>query len=647
MSLMNTRRIKLPGQSLLALAFTLFLWRGDADTNITAWIPIFKGVEYAVGTNSPGGNGFAQRQAVFAARVDLTDPEIELFSTPRITNYISGQRESAGYTVPDFLATNRLQVAINANEFDPSTYYLPAGTPMDIRGLSICQGTVVSDQESATDSASVMFTSNNVPTIVHTNWPRASTAGIYTAVSGTYSILVNGVNVGYRYDGSSEFIHELQPRTAIGVSQDKRYLYLLIIDGRQPGYSDGAYDYQTAAWLVMCGAYNGVNMDGGGSSVLAIQGSTGKPVALNRSSAVADSGKQRTVGSHFGLFAKPVPGFINDVMANPDDTAATITWTSVSPSTSQVKYGLTEDLPLSTARQSTLVTNHAALLKGLTPGTTYYFQAVSTVGALQYTSPTNAFETTNYVTTAQLFDITNAWSYTKANLDGVAWTNRFYNDSGWDGAGPGLLWVDMRANGPNPEVQPKNTQMPADPKTGYPYITYYFRTHFTFTNSLVGVSLIFSNYLDDGAVFYLNGSEIYRLHMDPAPTPIYNGTLAADYGCGGDATCPQVFEVSGDLAANLLAGDNVLAVEVHNYNVRSPDITFGAALFFTEPLLTSPELAIGLSQGTVTVSWSRGGFTLQQANSLLGPWSNVPGPVVASPYTSSLSGAARYYRLWR
>lgn len=639
------RRFNLPGQLLLALAFALLVARGYAGTNLTAWVPIFKGVDYAVGTNSPGGSGFPERQAVFVVRVDLTDPDIQLFSSPRITNYVAGRRETAGYTVPDFLATNRLQVAINANEFDPPTYYLPAGTPMDIYGLSICQGTVVSAQERAADAASVMFTTNNQPTIVHTNWPPASTAGVYTAVSGVYSILYEGINTGYRFRGSSEFIHELQPRTAIGISQDKRYLYLLVIDGRQPGYSDGAYDYETAAWLLLVGAYNGVNLDGGGSTVLAIQDSTGRPVALNHSSAVADSGRQRTVGSHFGLFAKPVPGFINDVVANPDDTAATITWTSLSPSTSQVEYGLTEDLGLSTAQQSQLVTNHAVLLTDLTPATTYYFKAISTVGATQYASATMAFVTTNYVTTAQLFDLTHTWTYTAANLDGVAWTNRFYNDSAWDGAGPGLLWVDVRASGPNPEVQPKNTQMPADPNTGYPYTAYYFRTHFTFTNRLAGVSLMFSNYLDDGAVFYLNGSEIYRLHMDPAPTPIYNSTLAADYGCSGDATCPQVFEVSGDLTTNLLAGDNVLAVEVHNYNVRSPDITFGAALLVREPLLTSPELAVSFSQGTITLNWSRGGFVLQQADSPLGPWSDVPGPVVSSPYTSSLSGVARYYRL--
>jgi hypothetical protein len=634
-----------PGFLSLVTAFTS-LPLAHATTNLTAWAPIFKGVDHATGTNTPGNGGFPDLQVMHCIRVDLTDPDIQLFSSPRISGYAADDRETAGYTVKDFLTVHRLQVAINANFFNPQEYYLPAGTPMDIVGLSICQGVVVSAQEQASPSAAVMFTSDNRATIIHTNWPPAPTAGVYTAVCGTYPLLVKGVNIGYSYRTDPDFVHQLNPRTAFGLSEDGRYLYLLTIDGRQPGYSVGAYDYETGAWLLLVGAYNGVNMDGGGSTTLMIQNSTGNPVELNRSSAVADSGHQRTVGSHFGLFAKPLPGFINDVLANPDDTSATITWTTVSPSTSQVAYGPTPDLSLSSTLESSLVTNHTVWLTGLNPATTYYFMAVSSVGASQYTSPDFVFVTTNYVTTAAVFDITNTWTYATTNLDGVPWTSNTYNDATWDGAGPGLLWVDVRATGPNPAVQPKNTQMPANPNnSGYPYITYYFRTHFTFTNSLSGVSLVFSSYVDDGAIFYLNGSEIYRLRMDAAPTPIFNGTLAAGYPCSGDATCPDVFTISGDLTTNLVAGDNVLAVEVHNYNQLSPDITFGTALSVTEPLIVRPALAIVFSNGTLTLSWNRGGFVLQQANSPLGRWTDVPGPVASSPYTPSLSAVAQYYRL--
>ena len=142
-------------------------------------------------------------------------------------------------------------------------------------------------------------------------------------------------------------------------------------------------------------------------------------------------------------------------LPNPDDTAATITWTTVSTATTQVKYGLTTNFDFSTPLLPALVTNHAALLTNLTPGTGYYFAAYSQVGATLYVSSNFFFTTTNYVTTNDLFDLTNIWTYTTNDLDGVNWTATNYDDSAWIGSGPGLLWTDVR--GPNPGIPvPRN-----------------------------------------------------------------------------------------------------------------------------------------------------------------------------------------------
>ena len=628
----------------LALVFCSLVL-SQASPIIGPWVPIFKGIDHAVGTNTPEAN-FPYLQVVHAIRIDLSDPDIRLLATPRITNYAVNSRETGGLTVKDFLVTNGLQLAINANNFNPQDYYLPAGTPMDVSGLLISQGQVVSAQEGASDSSSILFTTNNQPTFIFTNWPPHSTTGIFNAVSGLYAVLVNGVNVGSNYINNSNFPHDANPRTALGASQNRRYFYLLTIDGRQSGYSDGALDWETGAWLLLVGASDGVNMDGGGSTTLIMQDSTGNPVELNMSSAVADSGNERTVGAHLGFFAKPLPGFINDVVALPDDTAASITWTTIEPSTTKVQYDLTTNFNNSSTLQAAMVTNHAVLLTGLTPNTGYYFRAVSSVGANQFVSPSEFFVTTNYVTTNQLFDLTNAWKYTTANLDGVNWTPPSYDDSAWRGPGPALLWVDVRSTGPNPAVDPKNTQMPSDPNNnGFPYTTYYFRTHFTATNSALGTGLVFSGYIDDGAVFYLNGTEIYRLRIDPSPTPISNNTLASGFPCSGDATCLDEFPISGDSMTNLVTGDNVLAVEVHNYNQTSPDITFGTALIETQPYTSEPQLSIAHTQGTITLSWSRGGFTLQRADVPMASWTDVPGPIISSPFTSTNLAGAQYFRL--
>jgi hypothetical protein len=586
-----------------------------AALTVGPWVPKFKGVDLSISTNiPPSGGELLRRQVVSALRVDLSDPDVRFFTTPRISGYIEGDREIGAYTVSDFLRNNRLQAAINANFFSGGQYYLPAGTPMDIYGLAVSEGVVVSPADSRAHAATLALDINNTATIIHSNWPAASTDGMYTAVSGNYPLLVGGRNVGRKFD--------VEPRTVFGISQDRRYLYLVAIDGRQPGYSDGATDYESAVWLGLLGAYDGLNMDGGGSTTLVLQNSTGAPLRINRSSAVADSGRERTVGSHFGLFAKPVPGFINEIVAAPQDTSASISFATLRPATAEVQYGLTASLGNSSGPSVVDATSHAIQLAGLEPETGYYYRVLALANGQQYFSPVLFFTTTNYVTTNLVFDFTNSWKYTYTPLDGVNWTATNYNDAAWSGPGPGLLWVDNRAT-PNPDVQPKGTEMPANPALGDPYVTYYFRTHVSLAEMKPGSSLLFSCYIDDGAVFYLNGSEIYRLRV---PVGASSATVATGFPCGGNADCLDEFKIPAASLPSLVEGDNVLAVEVHNYNVRSGDITFGFALSRIDPIEseTPTQLTISFAKELIEVSWDGAGGILQSASSVTGGWADVP-----------------------
>lgn len=630
-----------------ALLLALFLGKSSpAQQVLGPWSPLFKGIELAQGTNTPTA-ALPNQHVVYLVRVDLQDPDIRLFSSPRLENYFLGSQETGGYTVSEFLALHHLQLAINGGLFDPGDYYLPAGTPMDIGGMSISEGVVVSESTGTANAATVAFTSQNVPTVIHTNWPSISSEGIYTAVSGSYPLLYHGVNLGFAAQAESGFIHRTNPRTAFGVSQDKRFLFLLVIDGRQPGYSIGAYDYETAAWLLLAGAYDGVNMDGGGSSTLVMEDSTGAPRRLNHSSAVADSGRERTVGSHFGIYAKPAPGFLNDVAVQTRDTTATITWTTTAAASTQVRYGTTAELGESTVPQTEPTTSHTVDLTGLVAGTKYFFIATSADASGTYASSLRTFVTSNYVNEVTLFDLPQPWRYTVTSLDGVKWTDPSYDDTAWSGPGLGILWADSRGS-PRSDFSPANTQMPVNTRNGgFPYLTYYFRTRFNLESATSGVSLTFSNYLDDGAVFYLNGAEVQRLRMEDAPAPILNDSLATTFGCNGDATCADVFTLRPEQLGSLRTGENVLAVEVHNYNARSADITFGTSLTASVPLaVESPVLEALMSPpGSVTLKWSGTGFVLQETDSILGDWRDSAGPVVTSPFTASLSGGPRFFRL--
>lgn len=626
---------------VLSLAFALPV---SAVPVLEPWVPLYQGLDKTSATNFTSSGDFQNLMVAYAIRVDLQAPGIRLLASPRIENYQSNSRETAGMTVSRFVKVHGVQAAINAGFFRPTEYYLPEGTAMTVQGLLISQGEPVSPA-GATYASSLYVDAENHARIYANNWPAADTNGIWTAISGDYPVLVDGSNIGRKYLSQGGFIHDVNPRTAVGLSQDRRYLYLLVIDGRQPGYSDGAWDYETAAWLQLLGAWDGINLDGGGSSTMSVQGVNGNPVRLNQSSAVADSGRERTVGGHLGIFALPLEGFVYSVVALPDDDAASITWKTLQPATTQVEYGPTPDLGLTSAGDATPVTQHAVRLTGLEPGTGYYFRAVSFADGVRKVSSDLFFTTKSYLVTNEVVSLTQSWKFTEQSMDGLPWTEPGFNDSGWSGPDPALLWADTRSTGPNPNISPRGTEIPIDASTAFPYTTYYFRTHFNLPEASPGASLFFSGYIDDGAVVYLNGKEVWRLRMEDAPAPIANASLAAGFPCSGDADCQDEFSTGSPVSDALVSGDNVLAVEVHNYNLRSADITFGLSLVIGNAISVPARLEIREEASSTTLAWERGGFVLQQAASAEGPWTDVPGPVITSPHTVTASGTPQFFRL--
>lgn len=617
-------------QFAIGLAFALSCAPGYSRINSGPWIPLFKGIDYCSATNTPD-NQIRDLQVAHTIRVDLRDPDIHFKTTPRLDfDYISGDREVVGYSPSDFLLMHNLSAVINANFVDFGTYYPPPGTVMDILGLSIDQGEVVS-QELSSHAATFLFDATNKVTFIPTNWPPVSTEGVVTAVAGNMALVVNGVNVASSADPS------LDPRTFYGITEDRRYLYIIALDGRQPGYSDGASFRQGGEWLLFFGAYNGANLDGGGSTTLVIRGTTGDSIPLNKSSAVAGNGRERVIGSHFGIYAKPLPGFINEVQSIPGETSAIVKWTTTEEADSRVRYGQTQELELGSLSDEVLTTNHQITIPGLAAATKYYFQVLSA----QHSSSNFAFVTTNYVSTNKIFDINKQWRYTSQSMIGIDWTKRDYNDSGWAGRGPGILWADSRTT-PNPAVPFRMTRLGVNTAVGFPYISYYFRTTFVITNLPVGSTLEFSGYIDDGAAIYINGVKTYSLRLPEDPI---NSTLADGFPCAGDATCLDQFIILAESNTNLVVGTNVVAVEVHNYNERSPDITFGLALSRIEKIERVIQLNISRAADKVMLEWSSPA-ALQSASSVEGPWEDVS-PAPESPVALDPSGTSHFYRLRR
>ena len=656
-----------------------------ADLTVTPWIPIFKGVDRARGTNCPpttvSNNGVTftdnTLQVVNCVRVDLTDPDVQLFTTPRAPNWVSGSTETLSLSISNFIRNYKVQVAADANFYcvnQPGRGCTSdadfEGLPSQVYGLLVSTGQVVSAADNNNRYASLMFTTNKEPIFNLNNRPPGTNlAGIYTAVTGFYPVLTNGVNVWALYfnDFNAQYpdstIHQAQPRTAFGISEDRRYLYMMTIDGRQPysptgggfcsanQYSVGAFDSETAMWLLTFGAWDAINMDGGGSTAMYMADCSNEPIGLNKSSLLVGAGAhERLIGCHFGVYAKPLPNPINNVVVTPVDTTATITFQTWGPATTWVDYGPTPSYGTYVSNTNAL-TNHVVTLNGLNPGSTYYFRITCGFSGGTVVSSDCRFFTINPGNTAPrtlLFDVTKSWKWYSNNLDGVAWQAPGYNDASWFGPGPGLLYIESSALN-----QPKSTQIA--PQSPFPVApTYYFRTHFNFSADPAGVTLYFTNYIDDGAVFYLNGTEIRRIRMTPPPVAITYTSSTDPQGSGpctqqNDATCADVFTISGTLANSLVNGDNVLAAEVHQSvplsQGGSVDMVFGSALAYSFPQVQRPTLNVFREGDFATLYWNGGGFTLQEATDPGGDWSDVPGPVTTSTYDVNVFDGIKFYRL--
>lgn len=97
---------------------------------------------------------------------------------------------------------------------------------------------------------------------------------IYQAISGGPRLLRKGkLSVEHKEEGQRKgFDVERHPRTAVGFSRDRRILVLAVVDGRQPGYSLGMNLYELARFMLKQGCYEAMNLDGGGSSTMVVNG---------------------------------------------------------------------------------------------------------------------------------------------------------------------------------------------------------------------------------------------------------------------------------------------------------------------------------------------------------------------------------------
>ena len=182
----------------------------------------------------------------------------------------------AELTSPFKLAnSNRVLAFINTNPWDSfpdnngkrnRNWF--EGQPVDIDGLAISSGKIRSDTQPR--ESSVWF--NKEGKLILGSKPN--NAEILEGMNGFQLIAKNG-NVIVPADNS------IHPRTAIGTNKDGTLMWLVVVDGRQEGFSEGMNLHDLASLMVSLGCWNATNMDGGGSSIMGLIGENGKIRTIN------------------------------------------------------------------------------------------------------------------------------------------------------------------------------------------------------------------------------------------------------------------------------------------------------------------------------------------------------------------------------
>ncbi len=165
-------------------------------------------------------------------------------------------------------------------------------------------------------------------------------------------------------------------------------------------------------------------------------------------------------------------------------------------------------------------------------------------------------------TTEALVSIDDLWKYDQSGRNlGSAWKEWGYNDDRWN-EGNALLYVESSSL-----PAPKNTLLRLG-KT-----TYYFRTTFDIpsTVDLDDIALEMQTIIDDGAIVYINGLEVYRMRMPGGE--IKHSDFASETVSVAEYEGP--FNIPTE---SLREGENLIAVEVHQTNADSSDIVFGLEL---------------------------------------------------------------------
>ncbi|MEO8573429.1 MAG: fibronectin type III domain-containing protein [Pyrinomonadaceae bacterium] len=188
----------------------------------------------------------------------------------------------------------------------------------------------------------------------------------------------------------------------------------------------------------------------------------------------------------------------------------------------------------------------------------------------------------------------SSWKYLdNGSNQGSAWSSPAFDDSTWAAGNAQLGYGDGD----------ESTVVSYGPNASAKFITTYFRRSFNVANPADFTGLTLNILRDDGAVVYINGGEVFRTNM-PGGAVGYQTPASVAISGGEEST---IFIQTTVNASSLVTGTNVLAVEIHQANATSTDISFdldliGQTSVPTANVTRGPYLQMGTANA-MTLRW--------------------------------------------
>ncbi|NJM48163.1 MAG: phosphodiester glycosidase family protein [Alkalinema sp. RU_4_3] len=286
-------------KALVILVLMVGLWYGfrllqrPARTNRQE--QLFPGITYQrMARNQP------RPVMIHLVDIDLQQPGLAAFVTPGQAT--ADRTEIPARLTSAFLQEFSMNLAVNGSFFyefrenTPWDYFPHVGDRVNTVGYSMSDGKAYSEPEK--DWRVLCFMpKNEVQILAQSNCggraQQALAGNLMLLESGQRSPDLNTVKEDKPY-----------PRLAVGLDPGGKHLKLLLVDGKQKGYSEGLWMEEFVTFLQGLGLDRAVNLDGGGSVTLAVAGKGG-PRILNAPIHTHVPMRERPVANHLGFRVSP------------------------------------------------------------------------------------------------------------------------------------------------------------------------------------------------------------------------------------------------------------------------------------------------------------------------------------------------------